>query len=246
MAYPRVNKPEKAATQCISCHSIENSPSFEFKKYWSKIVHHETAGIARHRQALSPVKGEYSLDDKERSLINEGPIVITEFFSFYCSHCYVLNRQWPQLLSPLARPVIHQKIPIIFHKTQSTLSARAYYAAEKKGKGEEFIQAVFKANFDHQADTDNKAALIDIAAKLGISQAVRQALNGKDTTAQDEFVKGMIRMDKLGINRTPTVLINNNVRVNAENTGHNIDLMIDNLREILMDIQCRQHAICEK
>ena len=51
-ADPSIRTPFVAKEQCISCHDHENSPSFEYAGYWSRIIHGPTTAPTNQQTAL--------------------------------------------------------------------------------------------------------------------------------------------------------------------------------------------------
>lgn len=243
-AYPLAFKTSMAAARCPLCHTVEHSPSFSLNRYWPKIVHHKSMNTPLHRQRYWPVLGEYTLLDESRPVIVPGPIVITEFFNFYCNRCYILNKEWTRLTASLSKPFDYQQIPITFGE-QQTYAAIAYLAAVEQGRGEVFKTKVFEAKFEHDKDIDTKEVLISLADSLGIAHAVRRALAQDETPQAEAFRQGMVLKQQRGITATPTLIINDAIKVTPKNTGDNINLMSENLELILQDVQCRQRGLCE-
>lgn len=47
VADPKVRTPFRAADQCVRCHDHENSPTFEYPRYWEKIRHGQQKAVMR-------------------------------------------------------------------------------------------------------------------------------------------------------------------------------------------------------
>lgn len=243
--YPLSHQPVIAMDTCGSCHTPESSPSFNLGKYLPKIFHKKGPDIPVHRQSVSPVKGLYDIVDPRKPVLENDPVEVIEFFNFYCSRCYVLNRSWQDMVDFLHRPIRHIQIPIIFGDDQLPWASIGWLAAEKSGKGRAFKHAVFEAKFKYDQDIGSKDVLLKIAAGIGIESQVRDAIASGHTEFAVTFRQGMERKQRLGVTVTPTLFINDNIRVLPDHTADNTQLQLENIREILLDIQCRQYRACD-
>jgi len=243
--YPRVHKPWTAKSACIKCHTRENSPSFNYSTYWPKIRHQLAPRTPIHRQPLSRIKGLYNVLDPIKPLLTDAPIVVTEYFNFYCSRCYILDRSWPDMIEFLQKPIAHRQVPIVLGDDQKPWAAIAYLVAANAGKGKEFKHALFKARFEDHLDLDDAKIIVAFAGRFGLQQAVETALGNPSSKAAREYQVGMARRKQLNIDTTPTLVINDNLMVLSSHTGNNTELQLENTREILLDMQCRQSQTCD-
>ncbi len=244
-AYPVVHQPWKAMSHCRNCHTPENSPAFDLVSYGKKIVHTRKKNIPIHRQSISAIKGIYDLTSPGKPVLGRAPVQVTEYFNFYCSRCYQLNKSWPDVFEFLQKPVKHKQVPIIFGDDQKPWASIAYLVAETRGKGPEFKNSIFKAKFEDDIDIDDKHEVIRLAAKFGLATPVRQALASPESGAAIQYQKGMQTKRRKNIAVTPTIFINNNLAILPRHTGNNTQLLVENVREILLDMQCRQHHACD-
>lgn len=243
--YPLAHQPWKAKGICGACHTPENSPSFNMATYWPRILHKQSLDIPVHQQAVSPIKGLYDVLDGRKPVLGSDPVEVVEFFNFYCSRCYILDKSWQDMTEFLQRPIKHIQVPIIFGDDQLPWAGIAWLAAEKSGKGHAFKHVVFEAKFKHNQDIGDKNVLLKIAAGIGIEHQVREAFSSNHKKYAAKFKQGMKRKQRLGVTVTPTLFINNNIRVLPGHTADNTQLQLENIREILLDIQCRQYQACD-
>ncbi len=242
--YPLQNKAGAALGLCTTCHTRETSPAFKLSEYFPKIAHASKQAAPIHRQSVSAITGLYDVLESERAIIDTDAVVLTEFFNFYCSRCYVFSTSWSEQSKTLPKQVRHRQIPIIFGDSQQPWAALAYLVAEQHGKGDVLKDAIFKARFEHNADIGQRQVIIDIAGQFNLASQVRDALYNDDSGIEKKFAQGMQLKHQYDIHVTPTIMINDNLRVLPKHTGNNTNLMVDNLVEILLDIQCRQYALC--
>lgn len=237
--------PRRAMAACGQCHTRTNSPGFDLARYWKKIRHAHKHPPPIHRQALALVRGIYDVIDPKRPVLDRGPIEVLEFFNFYCSRCYLLERGWNDLVALLDRPLGgHRQVPIIFGDEQQPWAGIGYHAAARAGKANAYKRAVFRAKFEQQADIGDRQVIIGIAETLGIGPAVRRALADPGSQAAQAFNRGMDLRQRYQVTVTPTLVLNDNLRVLPKHTGDNTELLMENLRDILLDMQCRQSPAC--
>lgn len=236
---PQVNNSALASKQCVTCHTKEHSPNFQFANYWPKISHYKTNPLPIHQQSISKIFGFYDVLDPQKPFVNNQPIVMAEYFNFYCSRCYIFNAGLSKVLDKLPRKIIHRQIPVIFGEQQQAWASLAYLVAKQLGKGQEFKAAVFAAKFEQNQNISDKQIIINIATQFKIREQVKFALN-INSAIEKKFHKYQYEKEGNDIHATPSIIINNNLQVLPKHTGNNTNLMLDNLHEILLDLQHRQ------
>ena len=237
---PQVNNAAMANQQCVTCHTRKHSPNFQFANYWPKITHHKTMPLPIHQQNISKIFGFYDVRDPQKPIVNKQPVVMTEYFNFYCSRCYVFNAGLPRILGKLPRKIIHQQIPIIFGEQQQAWASLAYLVAKQLGKGPAFKAAIFTAKFEQNLDISDKQTIINIATQFKIRDQVIAVLNDDNSAIQKKFQDYQQEKEENDIHATPNIIINNNLQVLPKHTGNSTNLMLENLLEILHDLQHRQ------
>lgn len=242
--YPLRYKLEPSIGHCNSCHTQEASPDFKLSRYYPRIVHKSPHPSPIHKQSVSPLIGLYDVLEPDKTIIGSEPIQLTEFFNFYCSRCYIFSTNWPDMIKSLVKPIQHQQIPIIIGEHQQAWSALAYLVAVEHGIGEKMKNALFAARFEKGVDISDKQAVVSIASQLGIGSQVKNILENNNTEIDKKFKQGMDLKRHYDIHVTPTIMINTNLRVNPSHAGDNTNLMLENLQDILLDIQCRQNIHC--
>lgn len=171
--------------------------------------------------------GDYTKLNKP-STYEPGKVKMMEFMKFDCSHCYDLHNNLPQLLKKYGDNLEITYIPIIFPK-QSTKSIEAYIIAEQMGKGEEMLDALFKAKFEQGMDVmESNIALETVAKNIGLNEAdFKQKLeSGALKNTANENLK---LMRDYNVDGTPTVIINGNLM--AVPTVTNLDKVIGSILE---------------
>ena len=242
--YPIATQLKNGFQYCIKCHSKENSPNFDVSKYWKRISHRQTTSAPKHQQTLSNIIGSYDHIQPDKPILGPDPVEITEFFSFYCSRCYILNNAFEKTVSKLSKSIQHTQIPITFGNQQSSWASLAFIVAEQSGKGTIVKQALFNAKFEQGIDLNNKQDILAIVKNYDLDQKLLSAINNPNSRAAKKLKHFQELKKKNKIYATPTLIINNNLRIMPSHTGNNTNLMMENVSEVLFDIVCRQYGVC--
>ena len=243
--YPKSHRLKNGFAACPQCHTKENSPAFNLISYWKKVVHSRSHELRLHNQALSKISGVYDVIDEQKPLVTTDKVELQEYFNFYCHRCYVLNASWSQLVDEVKFNLNHKQIPITFGAEQKPWAAIAYLLAVEKGLGEKVKTALFQAHFENHIDINRQTKVLGIVKQWHLDKELQTVFNNKNHTLWKRFRQGQRLKKKQGIYATPTIIINNNLRVLPKHTGDNTNLLIDNLKTILLDMKCRQLNQCE-
>ena len=171
--------------------------------------------------------GEYRLM-KEPEIHTKGKVVLLEFADFYCPHCHMFENDVGSKLKKefgdsleirvIGFPVMRGKLPTAFEM---------YEQAREMGKGTEMKAVLFRSIHKeriHIFDRNLRALLIREVG-LNVKDFEAGMATGKPYKALN---KGKKWGERIGVTRTPTIVLNGNIRVD------NID--IDNIRTIIKGI----------
>jgi protein-disulfide isomerase len=132
----------------------------------------------------------------------DAAITITEFSDFQCPYCREASGAIKQVLNAYGDKVrvVFRHLPLAIH-TQAFPAARAAYCAGQENRFWQFHDQLFAAE-DLSDDTISK-----IVGDLGLN---RERFNSclKSESSRIAVVKDLQEASKLGINSTPTFLIN--------------------------------------
>ncbi|MDD1744412.1 MAG: DsbA family protein [Candidatus Methanoperedens sp.] len=163
----------------------------------------------------------------------QGKVVVTEFMSFYCDHCYGLENRMPAILEKYGERLQVVYKPIVWGG-QSTNSVEAYIIAEQLGKEKEIREALFKAQFKEGKDISDINELKRIAASIGLGEEFNSKLEKGEARKQ---AQANIQLSQTYfVDETPSIIVNNILKVTPHNTEDNIDLMAQNLDTIIGSI----------
>lgn len=143
--------------------------------------------------------------DNGDSGLGEGDVVVTEFFSFYCGHCYNI---YP-LLPPVFKKYEGNNVsvnykPMNFDGTKLN-AIEAYIIAENMGKGEEMKKAIFEAQFANGFDIDDVAILESLASDIGLGSEFNSQL--ELNSAKADALANNRAFSNSGLTSTPTIII---------------------------------------
>lgn len=135
---------------------------------------------------------DYALLSPVQPTSNPGKIVVTEFFSYECPHCFQLFPSISAWAAKLPKDVVFERVPVGFGRASWTAIAQAFYALQAMGKAEKLDSPIFNAIHTQNVMLTNESNITDWVAKQGV--------NAKEfTAAYNSFgVKSsMSRVDQL-------------------------------------------------
>ena len=171
--------------------------------------------------------GKYELIGDINKAFGKNQVTMVEFFNFSCGHCYRFLTTSKPLLAKFGKKLVHKKIPIYWGK-QTPYPAIAFYLAEKDGKTEEIVQSIFDANFLGGAQIFDPRVVNFIISDSGITKDVR-----KQDDMQQKVFGGLNLAKQLAVNATPTIILNDVIKITPKITDGNVDKMTENLDLII-------------
>jgi thiol:disulfide interchange protein DsbA len=97
-------------------------------------------------------------------------VVVTEFFSYACPHCFALNPSLTIWANKLPKDVLFERVAVVFGRQPWQKPAQVFYALQSIGKAEEVSPAVFGALHVEHADWQTDAQIIDWASAHGVNR----------------------------------------------------------------------------
>lgn len=94
-------------------------------------------------------------------------IEIQEYFSFLCSGCYQIEEKVQKWLA-IRDNVVLKKIPMVMENKRSLLHAKGYYIADAFGKGNQYINLMFKKIHIEKKTIATKGAVLNILQQVGV------------------------------------------------------------------------------
>ena len=171
--------------------------------------------------------GKYELIGDINKAFGKDRVTMIEFFNFSCKHCYKFITTSKSLVRKYGDKLIHNKIPVYWGK-QTHFPAVAFYLAKNRGIEEEVTRSIFDANFQGGAHVFDPRVVNFIISESGISEDVRKQDNLHNTVRQ-----GMALAAKYNADETPTIILNNVVKVTPKIVGGDMEKMTENLDLII-------------
>ena len=146
-----------------------------------------------------------------------GKIVVTEFFSYQCSHCFLFYPEVTPWAAKLPKDVMFERVPVsLGHKSWQPI-AQAFYALKALGKDGQFDKAIFEAiHLQHVALAD-EAGITKFIAGQGVKPAdFSAAYHSFSVDAEVRRAEQM--MQAYRVQGTPTLVVDGKYVVMSEGT----------------------------
>lgn len=161
-----------------------------------------------------------------QSTHQDGMVKMTIFLDFFCSHCH----HFDTVIVPALKQEYGAKLqiqyvgfPIVDPKV-SHIPVLAYYLAEQQGKGDRMRELLFTAIWDHRLDVTRPDVLLGIASQAGLDlEAFKRGFN--ENAMGGRLTDGIADARAIGARGTPTVLIDNHIRLN-DNSMRNVEAVV--------------------
>jgi thiol:disulfide interchange protein DsbA len=177
------------------------------------------------------IKGKYQLLGKADGLKGARQIEMIEFFNYSCGHCYKFLKTSERLHKKYKGKLLHKKSPIYWGQ-QTPYPAMAFYIADEQGVEKKFTQELFDTNFQLNVNIFQPRVLKLLAKDYGIEKEMMEGMQSSSIKAK---VQGSLALaQQYKANETPTVIINETLRVTPSISGGSVELMTDNL-EVIFD-----------
>lgn len=111
---------------------------------------------------------EYAVLSPAQPTSTPGKIVVTEFFSYQCPHCFALSPLIHAWAAKLPADVAFERVPVTFGRADWVPSAQVFYALQAMSKLEKLDSAVFNAIHTQKMKFNTEAAVTEWAVKQGI------------------------------------------------------------------------------
>ena len=171
--------------------------------------------------------GKYVLLGDINKAFGKDRVTIIEFFNFSCGHCYNFLPHSKNLERKYGNKIIYVKIPIFWGR-QTEFPAIAFYLAQQRGIANEVTKNIFDANFKGGAQIFDPRVVNFIISESGIAEDVRNQNNLIAKVRQ-----GMELASKYKASETPTIIINDVIKVTPRIAGGDVEKMTENLDLII-------------
>ena len=119
---------------------------------------------------------DYALVNPAQPTADPTKIVVIEFFSYQCPHCYRFSKPFAAWTKTLGADVKVERVAVSIGHEEWVPAAQAYYALVAMNALDQADDALFAAIHEKHARLDTEAALTDWAGHAGLDQAEFQRL----------------------------------------------------------------------
>lgn len=187
--------------------------------------------------AFSPLLAGERLESETHFRLIEPPVAvkgdkaeIVEVFNFKCPHCYSLHKVMAAWSEANKGRYAIKSLPIFWGQQKDT-PVRAYYAADFLGRGEAMKHLLFKGHFDDNRNIEEMADIQMMAEEAGLDgKKFQEAM--ASFGVMGKVAQGRTLAQALGVNSTPTVVVNGKFAVSPDHGGGEPKRMLEIVEEL--------------
>ena len=179
------------------------------------------------------IRGKYEVIGDITKLKGANKIKMLEFFNYSCGHCYRFLETSKKLRAKFKDKLHHKKYPI-YWGNQTAYPAMAFYIADSVGIEEEFTQELFDTSFKLSIDVFQPKVIRFLAKEFKIEKEMKEGMLSDAIKAKTD--ESLALAKKYKANETPTIIINDVLKVAPSISKGNVDDMTANLEIIFEDI----------
>ena len=179
------------------------------------------------------IRGKYEVIGDIKKLKGVKTIQMLEFFNYSCGHCYRFLETSKKLRAKFKDKLHHKKYPI-YWGNQTPYPAKAFYIADELGLEKEFTQELFDTNFKLNINIFQPKVIKFLAKEFKIEKEMTEGMQSQAISKKTS--ESLALAKKYKANETPTIIINDVLKVAPSNTKGNVDDMTANLETIFDDI----------
>ena len=179
------------------------------------------------------IRGKYEVIGDINKLKGVKTIKMLEFFNYSCGHCYKFLETSKKLRAKFKDKLHHKKYPI-YWGNQTPYPAKAFYIADELGLEEEFTQELFDTNFKLNINVFQPKVIRFLAKEYKIEKEMTAGMQSTAISAKTN--ESLALAKKFKANETPTIIINNVLKVAPSMSKGNVEEMTTNLEVIFEDI----------
>ena len=179
------------------------------------------------------IRGKYEVIGDIKKLKGLKTIKMLEFFNYSCGHCYRFLETSKKLRAKFKDKLHHKKYPI-YWGNQTAYPSMAFYIADSLGIEEEFTQELFDTSFKLNIDVFQPKVIRFLAKEFKVEKEMKEGMQSDVIKAKTD--ESLALAKKYKASETPTIIINDVLKVAPSISGGNVDEMTANLEIIFDDI----------
>jgi thiol:disulfide interchange protein DsbA len=148
---------------------------------------------------------------------NPAKIVVTEFFSYECSHCFAFYPVVTAWAAKLPKDVVFDRVPVSLGRTSWQPISQAFYALQAIDKLDQLDRLLFNAIHVQNIKLFDEATITAFVAKQGVNAAeFTAAYNSFSAKSNVQRAEQMMKAYK--VQGTPALVVDGKYIVLAEGT----------------------------
>ena len=159
----------------------------------------------------------YKLLSPAQPTSNPGKIVVTEFFSYQCPHCFAFYPDVTEWAGKLPKDVVFERVPVSLGRAAWQPVSQAFYALQALDKVDQLDHAIFTAINVQGVKLFDEASITDFVAKQGVPAAeftaAYNSFSAKSSTLRAEQMMKAYRVEG-----TPSLVVDGKYLVMNEGT----------------------------
>ena len=179
------------------------------------------------------IGGNYEVIGDISKLKGIKTIKMLEFFNYSCGHCYRFLKTSKTLRAKFKDKLHHKKFPI-YWGNQTAYPSMAFYITDDLGLEEDFTQELFDTNFKLNINIFQPKVIRFLAKEFKIEKEMKEGMQSPSIKSKTD--KALELAKKYKANETPTLIINDVLKVTPSISKGNVDDMTANLEIIFKDI----------
>jgi len=179
------------------------------------------------------IRGKYEVIGDINKLKGIKTIKMVEFFNYSCGHCYRFLETSKKLRAKFKDKLHHKKYPI-YWGNQTAYPSMAFYITDDIGLEEEFTQELFNTNFKLNINIFQPKVIRFLAKEFKIEKEMKDGMQSPGIRSKADRAVKLAK--KYKANETPTLIINDVLKVTPSISKGNVDEMTANLEIIFNDI----------
>ncbi len=203
--------------------NVQESPGVEMLGYLKRLMLVLIMGSGMSVMAATPaasvaVEGaDYKLLTPAQPTIDPKKIVVTEFFSYQCSHCYVFYPLVSSWAAKLPKDVLFERVPVSLGRAAWQPVAQAFYALQSMNKLEQMESLLYSAIHTQKTLMYDEASVTKFVSQHGVNAAEFTAAYNSFGVKSSQLAAEQ-KMKTHMIQGTPTMVVNGKYIVNGEGT----------------------------
>ena len=179
------------------------------------------------------IAGKYEVIGDISKLKGIKTIKMLEFFNYSCGHCYRFLETSKKLRAKFKDKLHHKKYPI-YWGDQTAYPSMAFYITDDLGLEEDFTQELFDTNFKLNINIFQPKVIRFLAKEFKIEKEMKEGMQSPGIKSKTERALELAK--KYKANETPTLIINDVLKVTPSISKGNVDDKTANLEIIFKDI----------